>query len=129
MAEQDEAAAEALRGMNEVPDPPHAPGNQFQHDMGQSESPAPAVSGGQGDPQTSTELTDKDMAARAIQYGCADSASNLKRWGRAVLLQTKFEGVEGRSHPPGPHRQTQLVGGGEVGGLVDAASPQTSPRV
>ena len=48
MAEQDEAAAEALRGMNEVPDPPHAPGNQFQHDMGQSESPAPAVSGGQG---------------------------------------------------------------------------------
>ena len=48
MAEQDEAAAEALRGMNEAPDPPHAPGNQFQHNMGQSESPAPAVSGGQG---------------------------------------------------------------------------------
>ena len=100
MAEQDEAAAEALRGMNEVPDPPHAPGNQFQHDMGQSESPAPAVSGGQGDAQTTTELSEKDMAARAIHYGCPESASNLKRWGRAVLLQTKFEGVEGRSHPP-----------------------------
>ena len=80
MAEQDEAAAEALRGMNEAPDPPHAPGNQFQHDMGQSESPAPAVSGGQGDAQTSTELTEKDMSARAIHYGCPESASNLKRW-------------------------------------------------
>ena len=80
MAEQDEAAAEALRGMNEAPDPPRAPGNQFQHDMGQSESPAPAVSGGQGDAQTTTELSEKDMAARAIHYGCPESASNLKRW-------------------------------------------------
>jgi len=53
----DEAAAEALRGMNKAPDPPRAPGNQFQHNMGQSESPAPALSGGQGDPQSSTELT------------------------------------------------------------------------
>ena len=38
MAEQDEAAAEALRGMNEAPDPPRAPGNQFQHNMGQSDA-------------------------------------------------------------------------------------------
>ena len=30
--------------------------------------------------------------------------------GRAFLLQAKLEGVEGRSHPPGPHRQTHLVG-------------------
>ena len=55
-----------------------APGNNFEHDMSLGQSPA--LSDGQGAPQRPTELTDKDKAARAIQHGCADSASNLKKW-------------------------------------------------
>ena len=78
MAEQEEAAAGTLLGMNEAPDPLGAPGNNFEHDMSLGQSPA--LSGGQGAPQRPTELTDKDKAARAIQHGCVDSASNLKKW-------------------------------------------------
>ena len=34
--------------------------------------------------QRSTELTEKDISARAIQHGCEDSVLNLKRWAGPV---------------------------------------------
>ena len=82
MAEHEEAAAGVLLGMNEGGDPLGTPGNNFEHDI--SPGPSPALSGGQEAPQRSTELTEKDISARAIQHGCEDSVLNLKRWAGPV---------------------------------------------
>ena len=57
MAEHEEAAAGALLGMNEAPDPLGAPGNNLEHNMSLGQSAA--LSGGQGAPQRPTHRADR----------------------------------------------------------------------
>ena len=116
----------SLLGMNEGGDPLGTPGNNFEHDI--SPGPSPALSGGQEAPQRSTELTEKDISARAIQHGCEDSVLNLKRWAGPVTSKPGLKELRAEVIRRDPTARPSWWGGGQAGGLASAARPQTSCR-
>ena len=64
--------------------------------------------------QRSTELTEKDISARAIQHGCEDSVLNLKRWAGPVTSKPGLKELRAEVIRQDPTARPSWWGGGQA---------------